>query len=114
NRREASKSDEVDEHESARAACGGRETARFQGDLDVFLDGEPWIKREGLEHDRRMWVEPDEWSAAVQDAAGGGGTEPRDDAQKRGLAAAGGAEQADELAGPDAQAHVLHGEKGPA
>src|SRR2546427_10798680 len=58
-----------------------------------------------------MRVDPDERPAAVQDAAGRGGTEPRDDAQERRLAAAGGAEQADELAGPDAQAHVLHGDE---
>ena len=48
--------------------------------------------------------------AGEQDAAGVRGLEAAEHAQRRRLAAAGGAEQRDELAGLDGEVEVVHGD----
>ena len=97
---------------------GARHAAMPQRISDVLLDGHVRPDRVGLEHHadiaqtrrhlhaigRRRYDAP-----ANADAPGRGMLEPRDAAQRRGLAAAGGAEQHDDLAGRHVKAHPVHG-----
>ena len=72
------------------AAFGGGHAPESQGSLDVLADAQPREERGILKHQRRL-------RAVDVHVARAGGFEPGDDRQQGRLAAAGGAENADEL-----------------
>ena len=78
----------------------------------VVVDAHMRIERVVLEHHRDVAIGGldlvDDAPADV-DLAAGDGLEPRDHAQQRGLAAAGGADQHAELAVADLEVDALHG-----
>src|SRR5580698_1701768 len=97
---EAGKVDQLEILRDALAPLRGIETHDLQRQHHVALDGTPGIKRGGLEdvavvalHARLLGRD-----AVDQDGPGGGTLEVGDDAQQRGLAAAGWADEGDEIA----------------
>src|SRR5262249_41803266 len=80
---------------------------------DVVLDGEPGKQRHGLEDDRGVGIDPLERAAPVEDLAVRGRLEARDDAEECALAAAGRAEERDELALADHEIDLAEGGERP-
>lgn len=87
-----------------RFACRPGDAAQLEGEFDVGAHGEPGQQRRVLEHLRRAVP------AGDLDAAGGNAFQPGHHGQQRGLAAARGADQADELAGRDVQVEPVEGQ----
>ncbi len=98
--------DRVDQLHGARERAFRRDAAGLERDFDIFLDGQPGIEGEGLEHDRGVRIHAGQRLAAIEHHAGRGGVQSGDHPQERGLSAAGRAEQADKLAGPDAHVDI--------
>src|SRR5205814_7346087 len=74
------------------------QTARLQAEGDVVHDGEPREKSEALEDEGRAPVDAQERLVTEEHAAAGRTQHAGDDAEERALAAAGGADEAQELA----------------
>jgi hypothetical protein len=89
-----------------------RHAQLLQAEGDVLGDVEPREERRILEHDAAIVAGPAYRPIAYQDGAGVGPLEPGDEVEERGLAAAGRADQADQLAARHVQAHVLDGRGG--
>nr|BFF22215.1 hypothetical protein GCM10025732_01800 [Glycomyces mayteni] len=98
--REVRQADPFDRVEGGGAALGLGDAGEFGGELDVAGDGAPGQERGLLE-------DVAEAAGADLDRAGGGGLEPGREAEHRGLAAAGGADEGDEFAGADLQVDVV-------
>ena len=91
----------------ALAAC---DAAHAQAEFDIAERGEPRIKRiVALEDDAAIGARPVDRRTANPDVARGGPFEARDHVEDRGLAAAAGAQQAEELARFDVEREVAHG-----
>ena len=91
-------------------ALGRRGAAELQRVADVLGDRHVRVERVGLEDHRHVAVlrqHVGDVALADQHAAGGDGFEAGDHAQRRGLAAAGGAEQHEELAVGDGEVEAL-------
>jgi hypothetical protein len=80
--------------------------------LDVGLHRQPGIQGEGLEHDGHIVQQPFLGLAVVEHLALGGGDEAGEDPHDGGLAAAGRADEADELVALDGEVHVLQHPQG--
>jgi hypothetical protein len=99
---------QAQEFERGPLARGLVHFAHFQTELDIVLGGTPGKQlREVLEHDTTVLPVLVERSAADADLAGGRLQETGEDVQYRGLAAAAGAEQAEELGLADGEIDVL-------
>jgi hypothetical protein len=94
-------------------ALHGRHVPHFERDLDVVLNGEPRKQRHGLEDDRGMGIDAPHWGPTIEDLTVGRHLKPRDDPEERALAAAGGAEERDELALVDDEIDVAERGKRP-
>ena len=99
---EAAQLDQLQQLGHPRRPAALRHALEAQGQLDVAVHREPREQRRLLEHEGA--------AAADVDGAGAGGVEPRGQAEQGALAAARGADEADELAGPDAEADPVEGE----
>jgi len=92
----------------ARRVLGLRNAARFERERHVAGDRAP--RQEGasvvLEDDSELCLRPVHLGAFEQRAAGGDGGQAGEGAQERGLAAARGADEADELVLLHGEAHV--------
>ena len=88
------------------------EAQRSQDHGDVLLDGQPREEREALEHDGDPGIDSLERRPVVEDLAAGGADQAGHDAQDRGLAAAGRAEQGQHLVGPHVEGDVLEHAQG--
>ena len=96
--------DQVDGGQRPLAALLRRHALRFQPQLDVLLDREPGEQREALEHHgKSVGGAFDRLAVDCRLRRSLGRHQPRDDAQKRGLARAGAAQQRDNLV-------VVHGQ----
>ena len=84
-------------------APGLRHASLAQSEGDVVGDGEPGKERVGLEHHAAIGARAGDGLAVEQHAARGGAVEAGNDAQQRRLAAAGGAEDGDEIVVGDAE-----------
>ena len=90
-------------------ALGRRHAARFQRQRDVAGRGAPRQQRLAvvLKHDRDLAARLQHRLAVEIHLAAGRLIEPGGQPQRRGLAAAGGADDAEEFAGPHAKAQIL-------
>src|SRR5207248_10666584 len=88
-----------------------RDAAHPQAELDVAQRAQPAVERVvALEHHAAVGVGPDDRLAGDADVAGAHRLEARDHVQHGGLAAAAGAEQAEELARLDVEREVADGD----
>ena len=101
---EAGELHQLDEARRTAAAFGARHALHAQAELDVALHRLPRKQRIGLEHHTATWLDAGDRLAVQQHAALGGLDEAGEHVQHRGLAAAGGAEQADRSRRPRRQA----------
>ena len=87
-----------------------RQAAHAQAELDVAKGGQPGIERIiALKDDAAVGPRAVDEAAGDFDATGGGGLETGGHVEDGGLAAAAGAQQAEELAGLDVEREVAHG-----
>ncbi len=95
--------DGVNDAQGALAAFDGRHAAGLERRFDVFENGEPGKKRETLKDDRDVRRLITDRLAVPVNGAGAGGRETGQHAEQCGFAAAGSAEQRDDLAGIDGE-----------
>ena len=105
----AGQADGAQQFLDAGRALGRRHAAGFQRQRDVARRGAPRQQRLAviLEHDRDLAARLAHRLAVEIHLAAGRLVEPCRQPQRRGLAAAGGADDAEEFAGPDAEAEIL-------
>jgi len=94
--------DGVNDAEGALVAFDGRRAARFERGFDIFENGEPGKKREALKDNGNVGRFIANRLAVPVNLARAGGRETGQHAKQSGFAAAGSAEQRDDLAGVDA------------
>ncbi len=99
--------DEVDRRERPFARLRLRHLARAQADFDVGEHGEPGEQRKALEHHGQAIDRTRDGRVVVGHRALRRQRQPGNDAQQGGLAAAGTAEQADDLARRQLQRHAV-------
>ena len=100
---EAVEADGVEHLQAALAALLGRHAAGLQRRFDVFKNREPGKEREALEDDGDVDFGLGDGLVVPVDLAGRGAREPGQHAQHGGFARAGGPQQRQNLARPDAQ-----------
>ena len=110
---EALEIDELEVAPGALASLGRRIAHDLERQHDVALDGAPRIEGRCLEHIAVLALESRLAGGEVVDADGAAGRllEIGDDAEQRGLAAARGTDQRDEIAGLDVEIDVGQGEE---
>jgi hypothetical protein len=100
---ETVEADSIDDTQRALVALDGRHAAGFERSLDVFENREPGEERETLEDDGDVGRFALHGLAVPEYCARGRGRESRQHAEQSGFAAAGSAEQRDDLAGIDGE-----------
>ncbi len=94
---ESIKADEVYGLQGALAALLMRQALRFEAQFDIFEHRKPWKKREGLKDHGDAVRRPDDRAAVNRDLAFAWGQKAGDDAEQRGFARAGPAEERHDL-----------------
>src|SRR4029077_6142174 len=87
-------------------ALTDRHALELERELDIAAHRQPWEQGRLLKQDGTIGSGPTELSSVEQRLAAAWPLESREDVQDRGLAAAAGAEQADELSRGDVEGHV--------
>src|SRR5713226_7432954 len=88
----------IEDAQGALVAFNGRHAASFERGFDVFENGEPRKERETLKDDRDVGRFVTDRLAVPVNGAGGGRRKTSQHAKQRGFAAAGSAEERDDLA----------------
>src|SRR5207237_261995 len=104
---EAREMDEIQKVTGLPGALASRNAHLLQPELDVLLGGEPGEEGAVLEDDAAVSPRPADRAAILQHTTGVGGVEARDHVQQSGLAAAGGADEDQELAVTHIEPDVL-------
>src|SRR5260370_41398420 len=100
---ETVKADGVNDAQGALVALDRRHAAGLERGFDVFKNGEPGEERKTLKDDGNVGRFVADRMAVPVNGAGAGGRETGQHAKQSGLAAAGSAEQRDDLAGIDSE-----------
>ncbi len=104
---EAVEADQVDGRQRPLAPRPGRHAERLQPGLDVLQHREPGKEREGLEDHGHARRRPPQRPALPGHRAFGRRDQAGHDAQQRGLARTGAAQQPDDLAGAQREVHAV-------
>ncbi len=107
----AAKPDEIDRLLRALLALGPRHALRFQPDFHILLNGKPGKQRKTLEHHGHALGRARQMLAAPDHLACGRPQQPRHDAQQGALAGSGTSQQADDLAGSDADIDIVENDE---